>query len=183
MFNRAFKKFLIKKSEKEELYPYLYSIAFKELGKPKKEIKAEPLKCKLCGAIFTDTESIKENAENTRKLYRAFQRITLILLNEVVLRKDIRDAVKRNITELIELINILILNIRNNLPKGKELLIIIDDLEKIPDVNKANELFNEAGYYMTTPKCKIIYTIPIALYYSIQFKQVMNIFNSSFLLS
>ncbi|KKN15143.1 hypothetical protein LCGC14_0988880, partial [marine sediment metagenome] len=32
MFNRAFKKFLIKKPTKEELYPYLYSIAFKELG-------------------------------------------------------------------------------------------------------------------------------------------------------
>ena len=61
MFNRAFKKFLIKKPVKEELYPYLYSIAFKELGNPKKEIKAEPIVCKFCSAIFIDTDLIKED--------------------------------------------------------------------------------------------------------------------------
>ncbi|KKL73976.1 hypothetical protein LCGC14_2069490, partial [marine sediment metagenome] len=63
MFNRAFKKFLVKKPSKNELYPYLYSIAFKELGKPKKEIKAEPIKCKFCGAVFIDIELIKEDSE------------------------------------------------------------------------------------------------------------------------
>ncbi len=63
MFNRAFKKFLVKKPSKNELYPYLYSIAFKELGKPKKEIKAEPIKCKFCGAVFIDTELIKDDNE------------------------------------------------------------------------------------------------------------------------
>ena len=64
MFNRAFKKFLIKKPTKEELYPYLYSIAFKELGTPKKEIRVEPIMCKFCSAIFTDTDMIKEDKEN-----------------------------------------------------------------------------------------------------------------------
>lgn len=64
MFNRAFKKFLIKKPTKEELYPYLYSIAFKELGTPKREIRAEPIICKFCRAIFTDTDMIKEDKEN-----------------------------------------------------------------------------------------------------------------------
>lgn len=63
MFNRAFKKFLINKPTKEELYPYLYSIAFKELGTPKKEIKAEPIICKFCGAVFTDIDIIKEDKE------------------------------------------------------------------------------------------------------------------------
>jgi len=63
MFNRAFKKFLIKKPTKEELYPYLYSIAFKELGTPKKEIIADPIICKFCSAIFTDTDIIKEDKE------------------------------------------------------------------------------------------------------------------------
>ncbi len=64
MFNRAFKKFLVKKPEKNELYPYLYSIAFKELGKPNKEIKTEPIKCKFCGAIFIDNELIQDDGEN-----------------------------------------------------------------------------------------------------------------------
>ena len=64
MFNRAFKNFLIKKPTKEELYPYLYSIAFKELGAPKEETKAVPIICNFCRAIFTDSDLIKEDKEN-----------------------------------------------------------------------------------------------------------------------
>jgi len=63
MFDRAFKKFLAKKPSKNELYPYLYSIAFKELGNPKKQIKKEPIKCKDCGAVFTDIGLIKEDPQ------------------------------------------------------------------------------------------------------------------------
>jgi Mg-chelatase subunit ChlD len=63
MFNREFKKFLISKPSKEELYPYLYSIAFKELGKPKKQIKKVPIKCTNCEAVFTDINLIKEDAQ------------------------------------------------------------------------------------------------------------------------
>ncbi|MFX1311626.1 MAG: hypothetical protein ACFFHD_03300 [Promethearchaeota archaeon] len=63
MFNRAFKKFLTKKPSKKELYPYLYSIAFKELGKPKNEVKTQPIKCDSCGAIFTDNDLIQVDTQ------------------------------------------------------------------------------------------------------------------------
>ncbi|MHA2034851.1 MAG: hypothetical protein ACW972_04485 [Promethearchaeota archaeon] len=63
MFDRSFNKFLAKRPSKKELYPYLYSIAFKELGNPKKEIKDEPIKCKNCGAVFTDIDIIKEDPQ------------------------------------------------------------------------------------------------------------------------
>ncbi|MHA1987156.1 MAG: hypothetical protein ACW98D_10990 [Promethearchaeota archaeon] len=63
MFNRAFKKFLAKKPSKKELYPYLYSIAFKELGNPEKLINNEPIKCRDCGAVFTDIDLIKEDSQ------------------------------------------------------------------------------------------------------------------------
>lgn len=63
MFNRAFNNFLVKKPLKKELYPYLYSIAFKELGKPKTEIKEDPIICKNCGAVFTDIDLIKEDTQ------------------------------------------------------------------------------------------------------------------------
>jgi hypothetical protein len=63
MFNRAFKNFLTKKPSKDDLYPYLYSIAFGELGKPKEEIKIEPIKCNNCDAIFTDTDLIQVNSQ------------------------------------------------------------------------------------------------------------------------
>ena len=63
MLNRSFKKFLSKKPSKKELYPYLYSIAFRELGKPKNETVIEPIKCNYCGAILTDTDLIQEDPQ------------------------------------------------------------------------------------------------------------------------
>ncbi|MFX1345482.1 MAG: hypothetical protein ACFFBC_03775 [Promethearchaeota archaeon] len=63
MFNRAFNNFLTKKPSKKELYPYLYSIAFGELGKPKEELKTKPIKCSNCSAIFTDTELIQADSQ------------------------------------------------------------------------------------------------------------------------
>jgi len=63
MFNRAFKNFLTKKPSKVDLYPYLYSISFGELGKPKEEIRTEPIKCSNCGAIFTDTDLIQVDSQ------------------------------------------------------------------------------------------------------------------------
>lgn len=63
MFNRAFTKFFAKKQSKKELYPHLYSIAFKELGNPKKETKNEPIRCKNCGAIFIDADLIQDDPQ------------------------------------------------------------------------------------------------------------------------
>ena len=63
MLNRAFPKFLYKKTSNKELYPYLYSIAFNELGKPKVETKDEPIRCKNCEAVFTDPNLIQDDPQ------------------------------------------------------------------------------------------------------------------------
>lgn len=116
------------------------------------------------------------------KVYNFFTGVTTILLREVTLRDKFRKSIQRNITQLVNLINDLILQIKTSLPGNKELLIVIDDLEKIPDVARADKLFNQAGSYMTTPACKIIYTVPIALYYSLNFKQMADTFSEDFFL-
>ena len=62
------------------------------------------------------------------------------------------------------------------LPSGKDLLVVIDDLEKIPNIEDASKLYHDTGLYLTEPHCKIIYTVPIALHYSPRFKTVINTF-------
>jgi hypothetical protein len=59
----------------------------------------------------------------------------------VSLRETVRKSIQRNISELVEVINLTIDQIRASLPTGKALLVIIDDLEKIPDVQRAESLF------------------------------------------
>lgn len=127
-------------------------------------------------------ENLDSGESKKEKIYNFFKGITSILIRELTLRESVRSAIKRNINQLVNVINNLVTHINTSLPGDKALLIIIDDLEKIPDVTRADQLFIQAGTYMATPKCKIIYTVPIALYYSLRFQQLANVFGSSFLL-
>jgi hypothetical protein len=128
-----------------------------------------------------DFEKIGEELPSKTRIYAFFKNITSILLRELTMRDAVRDAIKRNITSLANIINSLVNEIQSKLD-NKKLLIVIDDLEKIPDINKAENLFVQAGTYMTVPKCKIIYTVPIALFYSIKFKQLSDVFSEPFIL-
>ena len=115
----------------------------------------------------------------TKRIYNFFNRISMILLRELALRDRVRQTIQRNIASLVDVINTLVTYVASQL-ENKQLLVIIDDLEKIPHIEKAEELFIKAGTYMTVPRCKIIYTAPIALYYSIKFKQMMAVFSNSY---
>ncbi|MCX6581283.1 MAG: hypothetical protein NT166_13990 [Candidatus Aminicenantes bacterium] len=125
----------------------------------------------------------EENAAPSiaRRIYNFFSRVSMILLRELALRDKVRETIQRNIASLVEVINALVTHITSQL-EDKELLVIIDDLEKIPHIGKAEELFIKAGTYMTVPRCKIIYTAPIALYYSIKFQQMVSVFGNSYFL-
>ena len=79
------------------------------------------------------------------KAYNFFKGITTILLRELTLRDMVRNAVQRNMSQLLNVINAVVMQISTSLLLDKELLVIIDDLEKIPDVNRADRLFNQAG--------------------------------------
>lgn len=130
---------------------------------------------------YADWEDEEKASGTAKKIYSFFNRVSVILLRELALRDKVRETIRRNINGLVSVINTLITSIDVAL-EDKELLIIIDDLEKIPDIQKAEELFISAGTYMTTPQCKIIYTVPIALYYSIKFKQMTGTFGTSYFL-
>lgn len=130
---------------------------------------------------YADWEDEKKASGTAKKIYNFFNRVSVILLRELALRDKVRETIQRNINGLVNVINTLITSIDVALD-DKELLVIIDDLEKIPDIQKAEELFISAGTYMTTPRCKIIYTVPIALYYSIKFKQMTGTFGTSYFL-
>ncbi|RMI17499.1 MAG: hypothetical protein D6681_03305 [Calditrichaeota bacterium] len=129
-----------------------------------------------------ELQEAQKGRELKKRTLQFFQRIMTILLREIALRDALRESVGRNITELLEAINLIIQEIQTRLPKGKQLLVIIDDMEKIPDVNRADALFNQAGGYMIMPRCKIVYTLPIALYYNVKIKQILNTFSRAYFL-
>jgi GTPase SAR1 family protein len=93
--------------------------------------------------------------------------------NESTTRKEIRKQIEPRVSELISLINDTIAEIEKN---DKQILVIIDNLEKIESDN-ASELFYNHGTQLSQPMCKIIYTFPISLKSSDKFQQIKNNFS------
>ncbi len=88
--------------------------------------------------------------------------------SETSTRLEIRNEIEPRVSELIGIINDTIFEIERT---GKQVLVIIDNLEKI-DPSKALTLFYEHATQLTQPLCKIIYTFPISLKSSEKFMQI-----------
>ena len=83
-------------------------------------------------------------------------------------KKEVRKEIEPRVSELVSIINDTISEIEKT---RKQVLIIIDNLEKI-DLTKAQHLFYDHATQLTQPLCKIIYTFPISLKSSDNFMQI-----------
>ena len=83
-------------------------------------------------------------------------------------KKEVRKEIEPRVSELVSIINDTISEIEKT---RKQVLIIIDNLEKI-DLTKAQHLFYDHATQLTQPLCKIIYTFPISLKSSDEFMQI-----------
>jgi len=97
--------------------------------------------------------------------------------SENTTRSEVRKEIEPRVSELVSIINDTISEIEKT---GEQVLIIIDNLEKI-DPEKAQHLFYEHATQLTQPLCKIIYTFPISLKSSDNFMQIKINFSDVFI--
>src|SRR5439155_8724779 len=84
--------------------------------------------------------------------------------------------------QLIEFINRIIRVIETNSnAEGREVLLILEDLDK-HSLPTAIELFLDRGSVIVQPQCKIIFTVPISLLYSVKFMAAGQNFANTFTL-
>ncbi len=88
--------------------------------------------------------------------------------SETTTRVETRKKIEPRVSELVSIINDTISEIEKT---GEQVLIIIDNLEKIDPTN-ARHLFYDHATQLTQPLCKIIYTFPISLKSSNDFNQI-----------
>ncbi|WP_321429517.1 P-loop NTPase fold protein [uncultured Methanolobus sp.] len=81
-------------------------------------------------------------------------------------RTVIRQTIEPRLSELIDKINMIIANIEIN--EGKKVLVLIDDLDK-PNLEQAKQIFYTNQTAITQPLCYIVYTVPIAIFFSQEF--------------
>jgi hypothetical protein len=75
------------------------------------------------------------------------------------LRDELRAYFRMNLNSLLDMINQIIDQVERS--TSREVLVIIDDLDKLP-LEKTTELFIDYGEILTRPKCKIIYSCSLA---------------------
>ena len=74
-------------------------------------------------------------------------------------------VLRKRPADLLEQTNILIEAVKDALPEGKDLLVVVEDLDKI-DLKQARDIYVQNASLLTGIKVSIIYTIPIFLFHS-----------------
>ena len=89
------------------------------------------------------------------------------------LKETIKTHLEPKISDLIDYCNDLIREVRSALREigKKDLLIIIEDLDKVP-LSEAKSLFYDRIHQLTLLQAHVIFTFPIALYHSIRFTEI-----------
>lgn len=97
-------------------------------------------------------------------------------------REEVRQVVEPELSLFLGLLDKIIEAAKLALPASQELLVVIDDLDKIPNAQLARALYLDTGLYLSRPRCKMIYTVPLALHYAPAFKNVLDNFGVSYFL-
>ena len=94
---------------------------------------------------------------------------------EEEIRKTIRQAYRTRITELLSLIDAILLELRRAV--GKPLLILIDDTDKTPP-EIGLKLFFDNGHHLAAPRTSIVYVIDLAIATSPKFAAIRGKFGA-----
>jgi hypothetical protein len=93
---------------------------------------------------------------------------------EAATRTLVREKMERRLSDLLENVDLLSREIER--ATEKKVLVIVEDLDKT-DPDRAKELFYGHALSLTSPRCCVIYTFPIALRHDNDFIQVRQSFS------
>jgi energy-coupling factor transporter ATP-binding protein EcfA2 len=106
----------------------------------------------------------------------------LKLLSKVKSESKTRQVVRRqfesNLSDLLTQVNEIVDTITQKVKKP--VLAVVDGLDKIWDLEKAKGIYYAGGINLLVPRCKAVYTVPLALFYTQEFGQVRVTFDGTF---
>jgi hypothetical protein len=106
----------------------------------------------------------------------SLSRIAILKLSrEAKTREFLRVELDKKISDLIQKLNWLIIDIEEK--SGKELVIIVDDLDKLARSQQSEDFFYKNYQLLNEPSCFVVYTFPISLVFHPQYENVRHAFN------
>ena len=111
----------------------------------------------------------------------SWSQIVILKLNrEAKTRQCLRTELDQKISDLIQRLNWLIIDIEEK--SGKDLVIIVDDLDKLTRGQQSEDFFYKNYQLLLQPSCFVVYTFPIPLAFHPQYENVRHAFNGDVIL-
>jgi hypothetical protein len=108
------------------------------------------------------------------------QIVILKLSREAKTRQCLRTQLDQKISDLIQKLNWLIIDIEEK--SEKELVIVVDDLDKLARGQQSEDFFYKNYQLLIEPSCFVVYTFPIPLAFHPQYENVRHAFNGDVIL-
>lgn len=105
------------------------------------------------------------------ELNAAVAKFSLKLSSDAPYRHEtVRAQVEANLSDLLERLNALLQDLQEK--SKRRTMVIVDGLDKIYDRDQVRKLFCEGANALLEPDCRIVYTVPLAIYHTNDFQQV-----------
>lgn len=136
----------------------------------------------LVGWFSSTLEEIEDTTERGAGVEARADFWFLKLLGKVKSESKTRQVVRRqfesNLSELLMRVDEIIAAIAQE--AGKPVLAVVDGLDKIWNLEQAKQIYYAGGVNLLIPRCKIVYTVPLALFYAQEFGQIRVTFDGTF---
>lgn len=111
----------------------------------------------------------------------SFSKTVLLKINrETKTREFLRTELDLKISDLIQRLNWLIVDVEDK--SGKQLVVIVDDLDKLARGQQSEDFFYKNYGLLVQPDCFIIYTFPIPLAFHPNYESVRQAFDGDMVL-
>lgn len=128
--------------------------------------------------VFEEDEKRRLESEIGGEVDAVFAKFSVKLTTDAPRRQTVRAEAKANLSDLLERLNALLEDLRES--SRRRTMVIVDGLDKMYDRNQVRDLFCQGANALTEPRCRIVYTVPLALYHTNDFQQVRMSFPRNF---
>lgn len=133
--------------------------------------------------ILKSFGELVKNIKNKLNLEEVEFKLLESISFKIKVESESRDAVREAFRKQVETIQQNISKVCEEILEKtkKDILIIIDDLDKLKDEDLTEKIFFKESHMITMPKAKIIFTFPLATYYSSGFLHITDKFSHEFI--
>jgi len=130
--------------------------------------------------VFEQDEQRKLESQVGGEVSAVFAKFNVKLTTDAPTRQTVRAEAKANLADLIERLNSLLEELEER--TSRRTMVIVDGLDKMYDLNQVQDLFCQGANALMEPRCRAVYTVPLALYHTDDFQQVRMSFPRTFAL-